>query len=81
MCRQFAATYVQRLLYVHPFDLQLNCTQCIFTGLMVIRMKLKMIVTLVMTLLLSVAMAGCNTLEGVGKDIKKAGESIEGAAK
>ena len=26
-------------------------------------------------------LAGCNTIEGVGKDIQKAGETIEGAAK
>ena len=26
-------------------------------------------------------LAGCNTFEGVGKDIQKAGEKIEGAAK
>jgi predicted small secreted protein len=26
-------------------------------------------------------LAGCNTIEGVGKDIKKGGETIEKAAK
>ena len=26
-------------------------------------------------------LAGCNTIAGAGKDIKKAGEKIEGAAK
>ncbi|MBN8488326.1 MAG: entericidin A/B family lipoprotein [Burkholderiales bacterium] len=26
-------------------------------------------------------LAGCNTVEGMGKDIQKAGETIEGAAK
>ncbi|HEV7913875.1 MAG TPA: entericidin A/B family lipoprotein [Albitalea sp.] len=26
-------------------------------------------------------LAGCNTVDGIGKDIKKAGESIEDAAK
>ncbi len=26
-------------------------------------------------------LAGCNTIEGVGKDIQKAGDAIEGAAK
>ena len=26
-------------------------------------------------------LAGCNTIDGIGKDIKKAGESIEDAAK
>jgi predicted small secreted protein len=28
-----------------------------------------------------VMLAGCNTVEGMGKDIKKAGESIEKSAK
>ena len=36
-------------------------------------------------LLLAIAAAmvlgGCNTIEGAGKDIQKAGEKIEGAAK
>ena len=27
------------------------------------------------------ALAGCNTVEGVGKDLEKAGESVQGAAK
>ena len=27
------------------------------------------------------ALAGCNTVKGVGQDIQKAGEKIEGAAK
>ena len=27
------------------------------------------------------ALSGCNTVEGMGKDIKKAGESIEKSAK
>ena len=26
-------------------------------------------------------LAGCNTIDGIGKDIKKAGESIEDAAR
>ncbi|MFZ2990311.1 entericidin A/B family lipoprotein [Ideonella sp.] len=26
-------------------------------------------------------LAGCNTMEGVGKDIQRAGDAIEGAAK
>jgi predicted small secreted protein len=43
-------------------------------------MKLKAIFSIVMVLMLSAAIGGCNTMEGVGKDIKKAGESIEGAA-
>ena len=33
-------------------------------------------------LLLSVlALAGCNTVQGVGKDVKKVGEVVESAAK
>jgi len=35
-------------------------------------------------LLIAAAMfvlAGCNTIDGIGRDIKKAGESIEDAAK
>ncbi len=31
-------------------------------------------------LLAVVALAGCNTMEGLGKDIKKGGEKIEKAA-
>ena len=30
---------------------------------------------------LLLALAGCNTIEGVGKDIQKAGEKIEDAGK
>ena len=26
-------------------------------------------------------LAGCNTLEGIGKDVEKAGEALQGAAK
>ncbi|MFA6970394.1 MAG: entericidin A/B family lipoprotein [Gallionella sp.] len=34
------------------------------------------------TLLLAVfVLAGCNTVEGIGKDLKKGGEHIEKAAK
>jgi predicted small secreted protein len=37
--------------------------------------------TRIATLFLFLAfVAGCNTVEGVGKDIKKAGEAVEGAA-
>jgi predicted small secreted protein len=28
-----------------------------------------------------IALAGCNTVQGVGKDVQKAGEKIEDAAK
>lgn len=37
--------------------------------------KMLMILTAVL------ALAACNTFQGVGKDVKKAGESIENAAK
>lgn len=33
------------------------------------------------SLLAIAALAGCNTVEGLGKDIKEAGKSIEKAAK
>lgn len=36
---------------------------------------------LVFVILAALALAGCNTLEGVGKDVKKGGEAIEKAAK
>ncbi|MDH4050837.1 MAG: entericidin A/B family lipoprotein [Rubrivivax sp.] len=29
----------------------------------------------------ALGLAGCNTIEGMGKDISKAGDTIEGAAK
>lgn len=29
----------------------------------------------------ALALAGCNTVEGLGKDVKKGGEAIEKAAK
>lgn len=32
-------------------------------------------------LLAAVALAGCNTMEGLGKDVKKGGEAIERAAR
>jgi predicted small secreted protein len=32
-------------------------------------------------LLLGVSLAGCNTIAGMGKDMERAGESIQGAAK
>ncbi len=36
--------------------------------------------TLVYALLLTLGLAACNTLQGVGKDIQKGGEVIEEAA-
>ncbi len=35
----------------------------------------------VFALVVAFALVGCNTVEGVGKDIKKGGEAIEKAAK
>jgi predicted small secreted protein len=37
--------------------------------------------TLVSLLALALFLVGCNTVRGVGQDIKKGGEIIEGAAK
>jgi predicted small secreted protein len=37
--------------------------------------------TLFCTLCLSLAVAGCNTVKGIGQDIQKAGEKIEDATK
>jgi len=36
---------------------------------------------LVVAAMTSALVTGCNTMEGVGKDMKAAGEKIEGAAK
>jgi len=37
-------------------------------------------VLMMATLLLLVALAGCNTMEGLGKDVEKVGSEIEEAA-
>lgn len=42
---------------------------------------LRKVVILVSTLALSALLAGCNTAEGIGKDIKSGGAAIEDAAK
>ncbi len=34
----------------------------------------------ILTLLIALGLAGCNTMEGVGKDVEAAGENIEEAA-
>lgn len=41
----------------------------------------RMTILVLLGFLSSALLAGCNTIEGAGKDIKKAGEKIEGAAK
>ena len=35
---------------------------------------------LITFLLIAVAVGGCNTVEGMGKDISKAGDAVQGAA-
>jgi len=37
--------------------------------------------TIGLLLAAAVAMTGCNTVKGVGQDLQKAGQTIEGAAK
>ncbi len=39
------------------------------------------ILSILAALAAAFALSGCNTVEGVGKDIKKGGEAIEKAAK
>jgi entericidin B len=39
------------------------------------------IIGLVLATLAALAVSGCNTVEGIGKDVKKGGEVIEKAAK
>ena len=41
----------------------------------------KIILLLVSSAVLSFALAGCNTVKGVGQDLQKAGERIEDVAK
>jgi predicted small secreted protein len=36
---------------------------------------------LIASLLCAVGLSACNTFEGIGKDVQKAGETLEGAAK
>ncbi|MFN0163688.1 MAG: entericidin A/B family lipoprotein [Burkholderiales bacterium] len=42
---------------------------------------IRSIVTLLLVACTVPGLAGCNTIEGVGKDIRKAGEKIERTAK
>ena len=41
----------------------------------------RLILTVVAALSLSLGLSACNTVKGVGQDIQKGGEAIEGAAK
>jgi predicted small secreted protein len=36
---------------------------------------------IIFLMLLGLTLAGCNTVKGIGQDLQKAGETIEGAAK
>ncbi|MDE2407896.1 MAG: entericidin A/B family lipoprotein [Xanthomonadaceae bacterium] len=40
----------------------------------------RLLALLVLVLFASVTLTACNTVQGAGKDIKKVGEKIEGAA-
>ena len=40
----------------------------------------KSVVALLSVLFFAVLLSGCNTIEGLGKDVKKGGEKIERAA-
>ena len=44
-------------------------------------MKNKSVWTLLLVVVAALTSAGCNTMEGMGKDIEKPGDSIENAAK
>lgn len=37
--------------------------------------------TILCVIIAALALAGCNTVQGIGKDVKKGGEAIEKAAK
>ncbi len=42
---------------------------------------MKRFATLALIAVAALSAAGCNTLKGIGEDVKKAGEAITGAAK
>lgn len=42
---------------------------------------MKKLVTVLLILSFVLALSACNTIEGVGKDVQKAGEKVEDAAK
>ncbi|MBN9460676.1 MAG: entericidin A/B family lipoprotein [Burkholderiales bacterium] len=44
-------------------------------------MPVKRLVSVVVALAFGMSLAACNTVAGAGKDIEKAGEKIQGAAK
>ncbi|MBL8378529.1 MAG: entericidin A/B family lipoprotein [Burkholderiales bacterium] len=42
---------------------------------------MRTLVTLLSVVCMALGLTGCNTIEGMGKDIRKAGEKIERSAK
>ena len=42
---------------------------------------MKKLATVLLTLSFMLTLSACNTIEGVGKDVQKAGEKVEDAAK
>ncbi|ARN56715.1 entericidin A/B family lipoprotein [Sedimentisphaera salicampi] len=41
---------------------------------------MKKILTILAAMMIIVSVSGCNTFEGLGEDIERAGESMQGAA-
>lgn len=41
----------------------------------------RFITCLILAAMVGLVVAGCNTVEGVGKDVEKAGEAVQDAAK
>jgi predicted small secreted protein len=37
--------------------------------------------SLILAIIVAFSLAGCNTMQGIGKDVQKAGEKIEDASK
>ena len=44
-------------------------------------MKMKKLTVLFTLSMMLLGLAGCNTIQGIGKDVKKAGEVVESAGK
>jgi predicted small secreted protein len=40
----------------------------------------KLIALTLLAITVTITMAGCNTIAGVGKDVQKAGQAVQGAA-
>lgn len=41
---------------------------------------MKRIISILSILMFAVGLAGCNTMQGFGKDVEKGGEKVQGAA-